>query len=63
VNGARGKVPVYGKKIEGAGPDVLRGNFVSDVDNIRDGVNREYRRLHRGDEIVLRTEISQESDD
>jgi hypothetical protein len=63
MNGTGGKVFVSGQQIEGAGPNVLRGNFVGDINDVRGGVDREYRSLHRAGEIILRAEICQESDD
>src|SRR5258708_6981679 len=62
MNSAGRKVLICGQQIEGGGADILRRNFVGDINDAGVGIDGEYRALHRGHEIIQRAKISQESD-
>ncbi len=63
MNSARGKFLINGKQIESGGLDILWRNFVGDINDDGGGIDGEYRALHRANEIILRAEVSQESND
>src|SRR5258708_7772080 len=63
MNRAGGKVFVYGEQVERGSSNILRWNFVCDINDACLGVDREYHPLHRTNEVILRAKISQESDD
>src|SRR5713101_392301 len=63
MNSAGRKVLICGQQIEGGGADILRRNFVGDINDASVGIDGEYRALHRAQEIILRAKVSQESDD
>src|SRR6266850_4748467 len=62
MNSTGRKVLICGQQIEGGRPDILRRNFVGDINDAGVGIDGEYRPLHRAHEIILRAKISQESD-
>src|SRR6266852_3801472 len=62
MNSAGGKVLICNQQIEGGRPDILRRNFVGDVNYADVGIDGEYRALHRAHEIILQAKVSQESD-
>ena len=63
VNRVRRETLVTGKQIKSPGPDVLGWNLVSNINDGGSGIDGENRALHRADEIILRAEVSQESND
>src|SRR6267154_1047912 len=63
MNSSGGKVFIDCEQIERGGPNVLRRNFVADIDYRCVRADREYGALHRANEIILRAKISQESND
>src|SRR5258708_34821381 len=63
MDSAGRKVLICGQQIEGGALDILRRNFVSDINDAGVGIDGEYRALHRAHEIILRAKVSQERDD
>ena len=59
VNCAGRKVSVCREQIERRGVDILRRNFVCDVDNLGGGIDREDYSLHRADKIILCAEVGE----
>src|ERR1700686_2603679 len=63
MNSAREKLLINGKQIESGSPDILWRNFVCDINDAGGGINGEDRALQSANEIILRAEVGQESND
>src|SRR5438128_344063 len=63
VNRAWRKILITGKQIESGGPDIMRWNFVSYINDARGRINGQNRAFHGANEIILRAKVGKESDD